>query len=181
MGSRIMYIDLRATEPDVIRLDESLELTDLKLSGGEDLVVKQARLQGMATRGPDGVDLRGRLHARLEMTCCRCLEIHETSLDSEFQLILVPDAVEFGVGEKQIGERESLLFYAEDGRAELDTIACEQIYLNLPLKPLCREDCQGLCPTCGANRNRLKCGCRSEELDPRLAPLLELKKKLDGS
>ena len=72
-------------------------------------------------------------------------------------------------------------YLAEGGRAELDVIASEQIYLNLPLKPLCREDCQGLCPTCGANRNRLKCGCRSEELDPRLAPLLELKKKLDGS
>ena len=176
-----MYIDLHATEPEVLQLDESLELTDLKLSGGEPLVVSQAHMEGQATRGADEVELRARLVARLEIPCCRCLESHETSLETDFRLILVPDAVEFGVGEKEMTERESLLFYAEGGRAELAAIAREQIYLNLPLKPLCREDCQGLCPTCGANRNRLKCGCRSEEIDPRLAPLLELKKKMDDS
>jgi uncharacterized protein len=181
MGSRIMYIDLHATEPEVIRLDESLELTDLKLSGGEPLVVKSARLEGQATRGPDGVELRARLETRLEMPCCRCLDSFEISIDGDFQLILVPDAVEFGVGETEMSGRVSLMFYAEGGRAELDAIAEEQIYLNLPLKALCQDDCQGLCSTCGANRNRLKCGCRSEETDPRLAPLLELKKKMEDS
>lgn len=181
MGSRIMYIDLHATEPEVIRFDESFELTDLKLPGGEAQVVKGARLEGQATRGVDGVELRARLETRLEILCCRCLEGFETSIDVDFRLILVPDAVEFGVGEARMSERESLVFYAEGGRAELTAIAQEQIYLNLPLKPLCRDDCQGLCPTCGANRNRLKCGCRSEETDPRLAPLVELKKKMEDS
>jgi len=181
MGSRIMYIDLHATQSEVIRLDESLELTDLKLSGGEPLVVKNARLRGQATRGPDGVELRARLESRLEIPCCRCLESFQTSIDGDFKLILVPDAVEFGVGEARMSDRESLIFYAEGGRAELNAIAEEQIYLNLPLKPLCRDDCQGLCSTCGANRNRLKCGCRSEEIDPRFAPLLELKKKMEDS
>jgi uncharacterized protein len=176
-----MYIDLDATEPEDIRLDESLEMADLKLAGGETLVVEEARLKGKATRRPDGVDLQARLEARLTVPCSRCLESYDTSIESHFKLILVPDAVEFGVGEAEVGERESLLFYAEGGRAELDAIAREQIYLNLPLKPLCRVDCQGLCPTCGANRNRLKCGCRIEELDPRLAPLLDLKKKMDDS
>jgi len=176
-----MYIDLHATEPEEIRLDESLEMADLKLAGGEPLVVEMAHMQGKATRGPDGVDLRARLEARVRVPCCRCLESYETVIERDFELILVPDAVEFGVGESRMDARESLLFYAEGGRAELDAIAQEQIYLHLPLKPLCRPDCQGLCPTCGANRNRLKCGCRSEELDPRLAPLLELKKKMDDS
>ena len=176
-----MYIDLHATEPEEIRLDESLEMAGVKLSGGEPLVVEEARLKGKATRGPDGVDLQARLEALLTIPCSRCLESYDASIQSDFKLILVPDAVEFGVGEAKMDERESLLFYAEGGRAELNAIAREQIYLQLPLKPLCRVDCQGLCPTCGANRNRLKCGCRSEELDPRLAPLLELKKKMDDS
>ena len=43
---------------------------------------------------------------------------------------------------------------------------------------LCRPDCRGLCPTCGVDRNRLECACRTEEPDPRLAPLLEIRRKL---
>jgi uncharacterized protein len=158
-----------------------LELADLKLAGGEALVVTEAHLRGRVTRGPDGVDLRARLEARASIPCSRCLESYEAPIESDFELILVPDAAEFGVGESRMERRGSLMFYAKGGRAELDAIVLEQIYLNLPIKPLCRPDCQGLCPTCGANRNRLKCGCRSEELDPRLAPLLDLKKKMDDS
>jgi uncharacterized protein len=176
-----MYIDLHASEPAVIRLDENLVLADLKLAGGEEFVVEQARLTGEARRERQGVELKASLRSVVKIPCCRCLESYETPIESDFHLILVPDAVEFGVGEAEMDERESLLFYAEGGRAEIDDIAREQIYLNLPLKPLCRSDCQGLCPTCGSNRNRLQCGCRVEETDPRLAPLLEIKKKMDDS
>jgi uncharacterized protein len=176
-----MFIDIHATEPELISFDESLQLTGMQMADGEPLLVRRALLKGRARRESDGVKLRARLEASVEIPCSRCLEPYRTEIDSDFRLILVPEAVEYGVGETEMSERESLLFYAENGRAELDAIAQEQIYLNLPLKPLCRQDCLGLCPTCGINRNRLKCGCRSEETDPRLAPLLELKKKMEDS
>jgi uncharacterized protein len=51
----------------------------------------------------------------------------------------------------------------------------EQMYLALPMKPLCRDDCRGLCPTCGANLNLAACGCKNEWEDPRLAVLRKLK------
>jgi uncharacterized protein len=51
----------------------------------------------------------------------------------------------------------------------------EQFYLALPMKPLCREDCKGLCPICGVNRNRETCSCRSEWVDPRMEALRKLK------
>jgi len=50
----------------------------------------------------------------------------------------------------------------------------EQFFLALPMKPLCREDCKGLCPVCGINRNRETCTCQSEWVDPRLEPLRHL-------
>ena len=50
-------------------------------------------------------------------------------------------------------------------------LAVEQIYLELPLKPICREDCRGLCTKCGCNRNRVECGCVDESIDPRLLAL----------
>ena len=64
------------------------------------------------------------------------------------------------------------------GDVDLVQVAREQIYLNLPLKSVCRDDCKGLCATCGANRNRIECACSGDQPDPRLAPLLELKKRL---
>ena len=60
-------------------------------------------------------------------------------------------------------------------------MAAEQILLNLPLKPVCEPGCKGLCPTCGVNRNQIECDCRSEAVDPRFAPLLDLKERMSDS
>jgi uncharacterized protein len=110
------------------------------------------------------------------LKCSRCVESFESAISTDFYLNLVPDGVEFGVGETEVSEESAALFYATEGKADLGVIAAEQLNLNLPLKPVCHDACKGLCATCGANRNRIECGCRSEDLDPRLAPLLEFKK-----
>jgi uncharacterized protein len=70
---------------------------------------------------------------------------------------------------------------APEGKIGLEDVASEQLYLNLPLKPICNPSCKGLCPTCGTNRNLGACDCTPEEIDPRLAPLLPFKRKLQGS
>jgi len=54
----------------------------------------------------------------------------------------------------------------------------EQVLLSVPMKPLCRNDCAGLCPVCGRDLNEGACNCRKEELDPRLAPLAQFKETL---
>lgn len=178
-----MYIDLNATEPVEFDFDEALSAAELALEGGEDVSALAVRLRGHGVRDEPGeVALDGTIDARLRLRCGRCLEAFDESIRTSFELILVaqregpepPDGHE-------MDERDALLFFGTHGRVELADVAREQIYLSLPLKPLCEPDCRGLCPTCGVNRNRLECACRSEDLDARLAPLLELKKKLRGS
>ena len=93
-----------------------------------------------------------------------------------FELTVVGDAVEFGVREARVAAEDTSMFYADGGRADLRLVAAEQILLNLPLKPVCREGCRGLCPTCGTNRNRIECDCRRQAPDLRLAPLEELRR-----
>ena len=68
-------------------------------------------------------------------------------------------------------------FYTGDA-IDLGELMREQFYLALPMKPLCGEDCQGLCPVCGKNRNRETCACESTWVDPRFEALRELKKQL---
>jgi uncharacterized protein len=59
---------------------------------------------------------------------------------------------------------------------DLGQMMREQFYLALPMKPLCRQDCQGLCPVCGKNRNRETCSCESTWVDPRFEVLRNFKK-----
>ena len=178
-----MHILLDADEPVEFRFDEDLGAKEVALEGADEPELLALRVRGRGLRErPGEVALDGAFEARLRLRCVRCLEPFDTALAAEFALILVPEAAgAVEAGEQELDEREDLLFYGREGRVELAEVAREQIYLNLPQKPLCRPDCRGLCPTCGANRNRLECACRSEGLDGRLAPLLEFKKRLRGS
>jgi uncharacterized protein len=175
-----MFINIYEIAEKGIRLDEIVEVPANATEDPDRVQVSRVRLVGRAKPGKRGVDLRAHLDATLTLSCSRCLERFEERISSDFYLVLVPDGVEFAVGESELRREDAALFYAPEGKADLGEIAAEQIHLNLPLKPVCRPDCLGLCPTCGVNRNGIECGCREEEIDPRLAPLLDFKKRTGG-
>jgi uncharacterized protein len=177
----IMFINIYEIAPEGVRFDEPVTVPPSEVATAEGIEVREARLCGSAAPGKRGVDFSARLEARVALECSRCLQQFEIAVSTEFFLTLVPDGTEFGVGEVQVRAEDTSLFYAREGRVALGEVAAEQIYLNLPLKPICAEGCRGLCPTCGVNRNRIQCGCRTEEIDPRLAPLLEFKKRTGGA
>ena len=172
-----MFIDINEIEREGIAFERRLDLSSAIVPGPDLQRVKSARIEGRADRGERGVMLRARLDATVELACSRCAESFDADMALRFELTLVPDAAEFAAGESRIDDDDASLFYARDGKAGLAQIASEQIYLNVPLKPVCREGCKGLCPQCGANRNVTECGCTVETLDPRLAPLLQFKKR----
>jgi len=172
-----MFIDINKIAPEGLTFAHGLELGVLQGGPGGDIAVERARLAGSALPTRRGVELDARLEATLGLTCCRCLETFPYPIEVDFFLVLVADAVEFSPREgTQATRSDAALFYTTEGRAALRDIALEQIYLNLPLKPVCRQGCKGLCPHCGVDRNRTACDCVVDEVDPRLAPLLELRK-----
>ena len=174
-----MFIDLNNIEPEGVTFDETLDLGSLHASATDPVRVIDCSLRGCALPGERGVELQARLEARLSLSCGRCLEPYQARIGVEFQLILVRRATEdLGPEETEMPAEDVGLFQAEDGRVDLATVVTEQIYLGLPLKPVCRPDCQGLCATCGVNRNHLECDCCGETVDLRLAPLMELKRRL---
>jgi uncharacterized protein len=65
-------------------------------------------------------------------------------------------------------------FYEGDG-LELNDVLREEILLALPMQRVCREDCKGICPVCGQNRNQNECRCHTETVDDRWAALKQLK------
>jgi uncharacterized protein len=121
--------------------------------------------------------VRGRLSARVPQTCGRCLEDFEVSVARPVDARFVPspagggDERELGVGDLETD------VYAHD-LVDLASLIETETTLELPMKPLCREECRGLCPQCGGNRNLVTCACPEAPPDPRWAPLKALADRL---
>jgi uncharacterized protein len=79
--------------------------------------------------------------------------------------------------EREVEDDDLGTSYYRDDQIDLNELLREQFYLALPMKPLCDEACQGLCPQCGTNLNTGSCNCAAGWEDPRLAPLRQLKKE----
>ena len=124
--------------------------------------------------GGDVFGVSGRVKAVLGVTCSRCLEPFEVPVDAEFDLRYVPQAENPGDAEQEIGEDELATAYYREGMLDLVELMREQFVLALPMKPLCAEDCRGLCAECGTNLNKGQCGCAPRWEDPRLAALKSL-------
>jgi uncharacterized protein len=122
------------------------------------------RLTADALNGRIGVT--GELSCRLRLLCSRCL----TPIDEPF---VIPFEEQFQVMKESDPEPdEDVDFVPVTGeRIDLRPFMEEELLVHLPLAPICSEDCKGLCPECGTNRNEQACNCKTERLDPRLEAL----------
>jgi uncharacterized protein len=121
------------------------------------------------------IRISGQLHTRLEMVCARCLEPVQEEISRDFDLFyrpLLPVNPDEEVRLKN--DDTEIAFFQGEGLFLADVLA-EQVLLALPMKVICRSDCRGLCPSCGANLNADDCRCETHSTDPRLAPLARLK------
>ena len=120
--------------------------------------------------------LVGRTETTLEARCSRCLEPMTVPVDAAFDLRYQPHAENKGEGEREIEEDDLTTAFYQNDEIDLEQLMREQFYLALPMKPLCSDDCKGLCSMCGTNLNRGTCECKREFEDPRFAALKELRR-----
>ena len=143
-------------------------------------------LQMVIHKDHDRFRLVGTVTTELELACSRCLEPYRMPIDREFDLRYLPS----GAGEPAndtdddredegdgVEDDDVAITFYRDEFIDLTELLREQFYLALPMKPLCREDCQGICPQCGTNRNTAPCDCQPQWEDPRLAGLKTLLNK----
>jgi uncharacterized protein len=120
------------------------------------------------------IRVKGHLTVRMEADCDRCLEPAGVSIDSDFELSYWP--VSEGAREETAidGDEADIGFYDGDG-LELNDVLREFVLLSLPMQRLCTEDCKGICPVCGQNRNKEEaCHCQADAADDRWAALKEV-------
>jgi uncharacterized protein len=175
------------------------------LEAGDFRVTSPVHLTAELAKTGVKVHLHGRLTATLELACSRCLEMFDVPVDATLDLTFVPaakvdvskPAAEVVSSERperkkkaprheqedveldgtEVAADELGLTEYEGEEIDLGQMMREQFYLALPMKPLCRPDCKGLCALCGKNRNRETCSCESTWVDPRFEVLRSMKKQ----
>ncbi len=170
-----LLLDLSRLRSGTERVDRRLDPSAFADAAEDFRVVTPVEFTVDVRRDGQKVRATGRVRATLECPCSRCLEAFTTTVDAPFDAFFLPASANAGGGERQVADEDlGVSFYTND-TIDLGEIIREQFYLALPMKPLCREDCQGLCPVCGINRNRETCSCQPIWVDPRLEPLKRLK------
>jgi uncharacterized protein len=170
-----MLLDLSRFRTGSEHLDRRCEGAALTRPDDDFRVPGEVTLVADVRKDAQKVRLTGRVTGTLELECSRCLEPFPVPIDAAFDMLFLPVSENTGEGEREIAEDDFGVSYYKDDVIDLAEVIREQFYLALPMKPLCRDDCQGLCPVCGKNRNREACACQAEWVDPRLEPLRRLR------
>jgi uncharacterized protein len=131
-----------------------------------DLEVDYLRGTVQAIRVQGGLLVQGTVESQLRLECVRCLELFALPISSELE-----ETYRLSEAGSRPGESYAV---GDDGWLDLTPVLREQAWVDIPMKPLCRPDCKGLCPQCGANLNHESCECDDTKVDPRLAILKDL-------
>lgn len=113
----------------------------------------------------DLITVVGSIEAKVQLVCSRCLDDFQSDLQHKFKLRFsreIPADVHSGEEEVELTAEKIGLIYFQGEEIEFRDAVQEQVVLALPYKPLCREDCKGLCPRCGADLNSGQCNCTDD-------------------
>jgi len=166
---KVNIAQLRRTEgaSETYRFSESFPSLQL---GNEDYFFQvPVDVQADVTNTGKSLLVKGKVFSIINVNCSRCLKEYPFHLDFEFEDEWQP--AEFA----EPDEEEGAFLFDKDEFC-IDNRISEHILLHIPMKFMCSEDCKGLCPKCGADRNQGSCACTDGDIDPRLEILFQWNK-----
>ncbi|HEV8591955.1 MAG TPA: DUF177 domain-containing protein [Pyrinomonadaceae bacterium] len=170
-----MFIDIadlagapKAFDIEIRPEDIDLDLDNVKL-------LRPVHVTGEAVQESDRTDIKGSIEYDAEIDCTRCLEPVGNTANFNFEVLFVAPENFAAGSDHQVEIADLDVDVLKEERIDLKQIVREQLLLNLPEQIFCKEDCKGICPKCGADRNLINCDCDETEIDPRWAALKNLK------
>jgi uncharacterized protein len=115
---------------------------------------------------------------RVSQPCDRCGRPAPTEIRATSRMLVVRRRSSGGAGEVELSEEDLGVLEVAGDELDSEPLVAELVQLEMPTRPLCREECRGLCPVCGGDRNERDCDCEREVSDPRWSALSELKGRL---
>lgn len=170
MSIIINVSDLFSFEKEKIALEDEYQLEPISYAGEEIVFLSPLKAKASLIRIKSGILLEGKISAEVELTCSRCLKRFPLKVESRIR--------------ETFASRENLYLFEDEETVkeispertvDIEPSIREMMILSLPAKPLCEQECKGLCPVCGENLNEHQCGCETEFIDERLKILKKLK------
>ena len=174
-----MIISLARMPPDGLEFKRQYEAGELDTREYDFKLEEPPLVGGRAIRAGQDIRLRGEIKTSISAPCDRCLNEVIIRAEIPFDLFYAPaDATRDQGGERELFERDLDFAVYENDLIDLDEMILEQLELSLPSRVLCREDCRGLCPQCGADLNVEQCQCKPQ-IDPRWRALADFKAEME--
>jgi len=170
-----MLIDIAEISQEGLEVTLRAEPVALRLPEGDPSEQVRADALLKLTRMSQGVLAEGEVTSTLSLVCSRCSEPFSCPIREVFSVHYQRPATEAAEEEVELKAEDLDTDFIEEGRLDVTALLRQNLLLALPVQPLCREDCQGLCPRCGANRNEGPCACPGPPPDPRFKILERLK------
>ncbi len=170
-----MQLDLTRYRQPLGHFARTFEPGDVAEQGDAYRIVAPVQLDFDIHKDKEKFRLEGTVRTELELPCSRCLEPYRMPIDASFDVRFLPASEMATEQERELQDGDVETSYYRDDQIDLNELMREQFYLALPMKPLCSDDCKGLCPQCGTNLNTGTCECHEQWSDPRLEALKNIR------
>ena len=170
-------VSLESVSHEPLHIESELPVSVAAIDREPLVTISPLRLSGEISPIEGGYALAARLIYDGQLECSRCLAAYSFREDEEFSIVLYPRHRQPGI-DLELARGDLDTQYYDEPVIELYPIAEERVQMALPMKPLCRPDCRGLCPGCGKDLNLGSCACARDTADPRWEALRALKEKV---
>ena len=172
-----MRVQLEQIRLEPYRWSEVLHIPAERLDNSEIVDLGDVTWRGEIRYAAPAFRLLATVEYDQTVRCQRCLEPVVLPERADLELAIFEDGAEVVPGEYELDESDFGVLYVDSDVVDLEPLLIEQMQLNVPMRTVCREDCKGLCPSCGADLNAGECGC-GPPADPRWAELERLRSRL---
>lgn len=169
-----MLVELGSLERKGGKFGHHYEPGELTLDDERASLASEPKVTGRVQRFDARVTVEGQIDAELRLECDRCLAAILVPVASVFEVEYVTPEIYQTEHTAELLEDDLALSVFDGEVIDIDEIVREQLLLALPAQVLCREECKGLCSTCGADRNLKECNCGKVDIDPRWSGLKEI-------
>jgi uncharacterized protein len=153
-----MIINVNKISEKGLALNDTIDIDNSQLLEDESDFLERVEYQIFFKKQERRIQAQGRIKTAISLLCVRCLEPFELRIHSNFDIILFPKE---SIDQRSTALEEDELEYIfyENDQIDAEKILIEQVNLFIPFKPVCKAECKGICPSCGANLNRGACPC----------------------
>lgn len=164
-----MVIDIDNIPKEGLSVSRDFDFLNVDLVEEDAVFLAPTHAEAVVRRVGEEIWIKGRLTACMSFLCSRCLTPFDFPVDVSFDLVYLPK--ELDLMKEDLEEEDLSRDFYHNNQIDLREVILEQLNLAFPLKPLCSEDCEGICAVCGQVRRNGDCACLVKEKDGRMKKL----------